>query len=137
MNEGLSCGNAVQAFRVRLSDLDDRLDPLGDQQVSKQIAVPLRHRDRLEVPLVILPDLLHGHRRHPHGSVRGQAGLVGDDDQLDPVGRIELGEKPGHIRLDRGHADDELIGDLRVGHAAPDQAQHLAFPLGDAVRPAA
>jgi hypothetical protein len=34
-------------------DLDNRLDPLRDQQISKQIAVPLWHRDRLEVPLVI------------------------------------------------------------------------------------
>ncbi len=63
-----------------------------------------------------------------------QAGLVGDDDQLDPVPGAELGQQPGHVRLGGGGADDQAAGDLAVGQAAADEGQHLALPVGDAGR---
>jgi hypothetical protein len=40
----------------------------------------------------------------------------------------------GPVRLDGSHAQVELLGDLVVGVAESDQAQHLQLPLGEIVR---
>jgi hypothetical protein len=49
---------------------------------------------------------------------------------LDPVAEAEFEEDSGDVGLDRGFADVELVGDLGVGEAAGDQAQDLAFAVG-------
>jgi hypothetical protein len=53
------------------------------------------------------------------------ASLVGEHDRLDPVSHAELGEYSGHVGLDGGLADDEMIGDFTVGQAAGDEAEDL------------
>src|SRR5215813_3119423 len=70
----------------------------------------------------------------PPGLARGgsgDAGLVGDHDQLDPVAAVQLGQEPAHVRLDRGHAQVQARGDLGVGHPGGDQREHLALALGE------
>src|SRR5580700_8197020 len=56
-----------------------------------------------------------------------QAGLVGEDDGLDPVPQSQLGQDPGHVGLDRGLAERQRGRQLGVAQAAPDQAEHLQF----------
>ncbi len=41
---------------------------------------------------------------------------------------LELAQHRRHVALDRLHRDPEVAGDLLVGVAARDQAQHLPFP---------
>ena len=56
--------------------------------------------------------------------------FVGEDDRLNPVTQAELGEQAGHVGLDGGWLDDELGGDLGVGQAARQQAQHVVLAGG-------
>src|SRR5262245_47296674 len=70
----------------------------------------------------------------PPGLARGgigDAGLVGDHDQLDPVAAVQLGQEPAHVGLDRGHAQVQARGDLGVGHPGGDQREHLVLALGE------
>jgi len=60
-----------------------------------------------------------------------QAGLVGQDDGLDPVAELELGQEPGDVGLDGGVAEGELGGDLGVAQAAGQQPQHVEFAGGE------
>jgi hypothetical protein len=59
-------------------------------------------------PITLLRDVPGAH----------QAGLVGQDDGLDPVAQLEFGQEPGHVGLDGRLAEDELGGDLGVAQAA-------------------
>ena len=68
-------------------------------------------------------------RGNGHGSAAsgaGQAGLVGEDDRLDPVAQAELGQDPGDVGLHRRLAEGELGGEFGVAQAAGQQAQDLA-----------
>ena len=38
-----------------------------------------------------------------------QAGLVGEDDDLDTVAEAELGQDPGHVSFDGGLADEQAV----------------------------
>src|ERR1700677_5348247 len=54
-----------------------------------------------------------------------QAGLGGEDDDLDAVAQAELGEDPRDMGLDRRLAERQRGGELRVAEAACDQADYL------------
>ena len=43
---------------------------------------------------------------------------------------LQLGQQPRHVRLDRGHAHEQLGRDLGVRLALADRDRHLALPLG-------
>src|SRR5204863_7984902 len=77
-----------------------------------------------------------GRRRPPPESPgrRHQAKLVGDDHEVYPVPGVELGEQPCNVRLGGGHTDDELVGDLAVGQAAPDEGEHVLVVVDAHVR---
>src|SRR5215469_7459440 len=62
----------------------------------------------------------------------GQPRLVGQDDELYPVPRTELGEQVMNVCLDRCLGHHEFGGDLRVGQALGNQGEHLALPAGGA-----
>src|SRR5258708_6807231 len=59
-----------------------------------------------------------------------QAGLVGGDDELGAVARIEFHEQAADVGLGGGEADVQLGRDLGVGQAEPDQGQDFALPFG-------
>src|SRR5215813_14916534 len=70
--------------------------------------------------------------------VFGSAGEAGLGDQpelagagggLGAVGRAELAEQVGDVFLDGGEGDHEVVGDLLVGCAGGEQAQHLSFAV--------
>ncbi len=63
------------------------------------------------------------------------AGLVGQDDGLDPVAQAELGQQVAHVRFDGGLADDEVGGYLGVGEAAGEPQQDVVFPGGQRGQP--
>ena len=49
------------------------------------------------------------------------------DDGLDPVPQPELGQDVGHVSFSGRFADDQVAADFRVGQAADEQVEHLAF----------
>jgi hypothetical protein len=51
--------------------------------------------------------------------------FVGEDDDLDAVAEVELGEDAGDMAFDGRVAEVELRGDLGVGEAAREQPQDL------------
>ena len=55
------------------------------------------------------------------------AGLIREDDGLDPVSEREFREHAGDMGLDRRARDDELIGDLGVREAAGDEREDLVL----------
>src|SRR5690606_27799129 len=59
-----------------------------------------------------------------------QAVAVGVDDRLDAIAQVELGEDARDIGLDGLLADHQGLGDLAVGQAVGDEAQHLQLPRG-------
>jgi hypothetical protein len=59
----------------------------------------------------------------------GEAGLVGEHDQLRPVTRPELHHRSADVCLGRGWAYDEPFGDLFVGEPLGHQSHDLTFPL--------
>jgi hypothetical protein len=60
-----------------------------------------------------------------------EAALVREDDGLDAVAEVELGEDPTDVGLHGGLRDDELGGDLLVGEAPRHEQQHLVLALGE------
>src|SRR5439155_23064820 len=56
--------------------------------------------------------------------------LVSHHNELGPVARPELGHDPAHVGLGGGGADHEGFGDFFVVHAAGDEEQDFALPLG-------
>ena len=62
-----------------------------------------------------------------------EPGLVGDDDQLCAVARVELGQDAGDVGLDGGGADVEPGADLGVGQSLGDQGEDVALPVGEDV----
>jgi hypothetical protein len=63
------------------------------------------------------------------------AGLVGQDDGLDPVAQAELGEQVADVGFHGGVADEEVGGDLGVGEAAGEPQQDVVFPGGQRCQP--
>src|ERR1017187_526393 len=59
-----------------------------------------------------------------------QAGVVGGDDQLGAIARLQLHEQAADVGLGGGQADVQVGCDLGVGQAEPDQGQDLALPFG-------
>src|SRR5262245_5234178 len=53
-----------------------------------------------------------------------------------PRGDAELAVDRAQVRVDRPRADDQPLGDLRVGQPLGDQAQHLDLAPGQAHRTA-
>jgi hypothetical protein len=54
-----------------------------------------------------------------------KAGLVGEDDRLYPIAQAELHQDAAHVSLHRGLLHDQLLGDLTIGQALGQQAQHV------------
>ena len=52
---------------------------------------------------------------------------------LSTVAQRELHQHTADVRLDRLLGDDQVGGDLDVGHAAGDEGQHLGLAVGQAV----
>ena len=73
-----------------------------------------------------------GHRQSRSARL-DQAALVGEDDRLDPVAQVQLGQHVGDVGLDRRLPDEELPGDLGVSQAAGDKRQHLGLALSQAI----
>ena len=61
------------------------------------------------------------------GTGHDQPGFVGEGHELGAVARGELGQRSAHVRLRRGRADDELLGDLGVAHSGGDERHHLGL----------
>ena len=59
-----------------------------------------------------------------------QAGVVGGDDQLGAIARLQLHEQAADVGLGGGQADVQVGCDLGIGQAEPDQGQDLALPFG-------
>lgn len=64
--------------------------------------------------------IVRGQRR-AGSTVVEQSGVVCEDGGLYAVGAAGAGEDAADVRLDRAGAQIELIGDLRVGQACPEQ----------------
>src|SRR5215212_11549453 len=68
-----------------------------------------------------------GRRGSPRGS--NQPAADGDGRRLVPVADAELGVEVLGVGLDGAHADEEGRGDLLVGAAGDEQAQHVALAV--------
>jgi hypothetical protein len=58
-------------------------------------------------------------------------GFVGEDDGLDAVSQVELGQDTGDVCLYRRAGDDELVGDFGVGESAGDESEDLELAVGE------
>ena len=56
-----------------------------------------------------------------------QPSLVGEDDGLDSVPELQLGEDAGHVGLDRRRAERQLRDQFGVAQPAGQQPQYLEF----------
>src|SRR5215469_14047541 len=61
----------------------------------------------------------------------GQAGFVGDHNQLGPVSRAELGHRPVDVGLGGQRAHEQGCGDFVVAHARSDPGEHLPLPVSE------
>jgi DNA-binding transcriptional ArsR family regulator len=61
-----------------------------------------------------------------------QVVIAGEGCRLGAGGRPELGEDPRYVHPGRVDADEQLDGDLAVGHTDRHQAQHVQFAGGQA-----
>jgi hypothetical protein len=59
-----------------------------------------------------------------------QAGLVRQDDGLGPVAEAEFGEQVGEVCLHRRLTEEQRAGDLLVGSAPGDEAEHVQLAVG-------
>ena len=59
----------------------------------------------------------------------GEPAFVGDDDELCPVARVELGQESADVGLCRGAAHVQPLGDLGVRQPSGNLAQHLKFAV--------
>ena len=57
--------------------------------------------------------------------------FVGQDDGLDAVARLEFHQDVPDVGLDGGLTQDELGGDLGVGHPPGEQGEHFEFSGGE------
>src|SRR5262245_61270328 len=62
--------------------------------------------------------------------------VVCEDDRCRTVADVELAEDAAHVGLHGRLGDVEAGGDLGVGRAAGDQAQHVALAIGEQLEPA-
>src|SRR5260370_22938784 len=76
-----------------------------------------------------LPYLAARLRGRPHARP-DQAGLVGQDDHLNPVAQAELGQDPADVRLDRRLGHVQRGGDLGVRLALGHRHDDLALAFG-------
>lgn len=65
-----------------------------------------------------------------------QAGVVGQDGGLGPVGAVEFGEDAADMRFHGARGHVESLADLRVRQARGDQAEDVAFGVGEPLDPA-
>src|SRR5918995_3904718 len=72
-------------------------------------------------------------RRTGRGGRSVDAGLVGEDHDLDAIAELQLHQDPLDVGPDRGLLDDEVRGDLAVREPARDQLEHLALTWGELV----
>src|SRR5690349_23094153 len=59
-----------------------------------------------------------------------QSPLPGIDRYLSAVRQVQLAQDVTDVSLDRVLADDQLLGDLAVGHAVGNQPQHVQLAFG-------
>ena len=52
----------------------------------------------------------------------------------DPSGLAHLAQDVVDVRLDRGHGDEQVGGDLVVGVALSHQIKHIQFPSGELIQ---
>jgi hypothetical protein len=55
--------------------------------------------------------------------------LAGPSEGLGTVRDLELAVDVARVGLDGAHGDEEILGDLRIGSARSEQAQHLELAL--------
>jgi hypothetical protein len=65
----------------------------------------------------------------------GEAGLVGEDDDLYPVTEVEFVKDPSDVSLHGALYHTQPLGDLSVGAAAGHLDEDLAFAVGELVYP--
>src|SRR5699024_1767616 len=58
-----------------------------------------------------------------------QTGFVGEDDEGGAIASVEAGEQSAGIGACRGRAEEQLGGDLGIGQAPADAAEHLDLPF--------
>jgi hypothetical protein len=83
-----------------------------EMDAAKRAGAARSGNDQARDPVIAAAASISGWRALP-----GQPRLVGQDDELDPVPRTELGEQVVDVRLDRCLGHHEFGGDLRVGQA--------------------
>src|SRR6266545_1034294 len=82
-----------------------------------------------------LPGRASGRLRSPSRARRDQPPLVGEDDRLDTVARVELHQNAFDVGLDRRLLDHERRGDLAVRQTLRDELEDLALAGGQLVEP--
>lgn len=90
-------------------------------------------RPRATEETTVLPPV-RGRHAAPDGrspARNDEPGFVGENDQLRPVPRTDLGHDPADVRARRGRGNHQVRGDLVVGQPARDQRENLAFAVGD------
>src|SRR5215471_7058898 len=60
-----------------------------------------------------------------------EAGFVGQDDGLDAVAEVELGQYPPDVDLDGSLGQVHLVGDLAVGEPGGEPGEDGPFPAGE------
>lgn len=68
----------------------------------------------------------------PHGVDQGvsdvdEVCLKGEEDELDAVAGLGLGDEVADVGLDGGHGKPELVADLLIGEALCDECEDLGF----------
>ena len=60
-----------------------------------------------------------------------QAGLIGQDDGLDAVAEVELGQYASDVDLDGSFGQVQVVGDLTVGSPGGEPDEDGLFPIGE------
>src|SRR3954470_17039672 len=132
-NSAAETGGAETLSSVTLRMPSQRAKPLAATATAMSVRV-------MRVFVVIMPRALRAGAspsssrrvtRQPRLTRGDETALVGEDDRLHAVAQAELGQHVGDVGLDRVLAEHELRGDLGVGQAAGDEAQHLELARGE------
>ncbi len=59
--------------------------------------------------------------------------LKGEEDELDAVAGLGLGDEVADVGLDGGHGKPELVADLLIGEAPCDECEDLGFTVSERV----
>ena len=84
-------------------------------------------------PVPAAPPMTVASRELARPAGPGEAGLVGEDDELGPIARPHLDHRPADVGARRGRAHDQPLGDLVVGQPLGDQRDDLALAVGEHV----